>query len=177
MRAFQAALNQTKKGKETDGISDFEAVLYRYLPVLYGKSNATSHQIMDIVNRTSADIERNASSAFMNISAGARSYKDNPDIALFVIDTKAIVMAHSSRPELVGSNETNRADVSGKRFIEAIVTGALKNGAGEVDYIYSDPNRTGLYYKTAYYRLTRGSDGREYIVGCIDYKGEGSNSD
>lgn len=177
VQAFQAALNQTKKGKETDGISDFEMVLYRYLPVLYGRSNMTSHQIMDIVNRTSADIERNASSAFMNISLGGRSYKADPDIALFVIDTKAIVMAHSSRPELVGSNETNRADVSGKKFIEAMVLGALKNGAGQEDYIYSDPNRTGLYYKTAYYRLTRGSDGWEYIVGCIDYKEEGSNSD
>ena len=112
------------------------------------------------------------SSAFMNISAGARAYKDNPDIALFVIDTKAIVMAHSSRPELVGLNETNRADVSGKKFIEAIVMGALKNGVGLEDYIYSDPTKTGLYYKTAYYRLTGGSDGREYILGCIDYKEE-----
>ncbi len=63
------------KGKETDGISDFEKVLYRYLPVLYGRGNTTSHQIMDLVNRTSADIERNATSAFMNISAGARAYK------------------------------------------------------------------------------------------------------
>ncbi len=174
VQAFQAALIQTKKGKEASGVSDFEMVLYRYLPVLYGRSNLSAHQIMDIVNKTSADIERNTSSAFINISVGDRAYKDNPDIALFVVDTKATVMAHSSRPELVGSNETNRADVSGKRFIEAIVVGALKNGVGQEDYIYSDPNKTGLYYKTAYYKLTRGSDGREYIVGCIDYTQEGS---
>lgn len=174
VQAFQQALIQTKKGKEASGVSDFEMVLYRYLPVLYGKSNLTSHQIMDIVSKTSEDIVRNATSAFINISAGARAYKDNPDIALFVLDTKAKVMAHSSRPELVGLNETSRADVSGKRFIEAMVVGALKNGVGQEDYIYSDPNKTGLYYKTAYYRLTRGSDGQEYIVGCIDYKEEGS---
>ncbi|VVB65279.1 Bacterial extracellular solute-binding proteins, family 3 [uncultured archaeon] len=176
VKAFQEALNQTKKGKEASGVSDFEMVLYRYLPVLYGRSNMTSHQIMDLLNKTSADIERNASGTFINISAGARSYKDNPDIALFVIDTKAIVMAHSSRPELVGSNETNRADVSGKKFIEAMVAGALKNGAGQEDYIYSDPNRTGLYYKSAYYRLSKVSDVPEYIVGCIDYKEEGSKN-
>lgn len=170
VQAFQQALIQTKKGKEASGVSDFEMVLYRYLPVLYGRSNVTSHQIMDIVNKTSADIERNATSVFINISAGARDYKDNSDIALFVLDTKAIVMAHSSRSELVGLNETNRADVSGKRFIEAMVQGALRNGVGQEDYIYSDPNRTGLYYKTAYYGLIKGSDGREYIVGCIDFK-------
>jgi polar amino acid transport system substrate-binding protein len=177
VKGFQEALNQTKKGKETDGISDFEKVLYRYLPVLYGRSNLTAHQIMDLVNRTSEDIGINASSTFINISAGARNYEDNPDIALFVIDTNAIVMAHSRRPELVGLNETNRADVSGKKFIQAIATGALKNGNGLEDYIYSDPSKTGLYYKTAYYRLTKGSDGREYIVGCIDYKkGEAKSS-
>lgn len=172
IQAFQQALIQAKKGKEASGVSDFETVLYRYLPVLYGKSSLTAHKVMDIVNKTSADIERNATAAFANVSAGARIYKDNADVAIFVADTKAIVMAHSSRPELVGSDETNRADVSGKRFIEAIVLGALKNGAGQEDYIYSDPNKTGLYYKTAFYRLTRGSDGREYIVGCIDYKEE-----
>jgi len=176
IKMFQEALNQTRKGKETDGISDFEKILYRYLPVLYGRSNMTSHQIMDLVNRTSADIGINASSTFINISAGTRSYKDSSDIALFVIDTGAIVMAHSSRPELVGLNETNRADVSGKKFIEAIVMGALKNVVGQEDYIYSDPNKTGLYFKTAYYRLTKGNDGQEYIVGCIDYKEEGSKS-
>lgn len=174
VKAFQEALNQTKKGKEASGVSDFETVLYRYLPVLYGKSNLTSQQVMDIINKTSTDIEKNASGAFANISAGAHRYKDNPDIALFVVDTKAIVMAHSSRPELVGLNETNRADASGKRFIEAIIIGALKNGEGREDYIYSDPNKTGLYYKTAYYRLIKGSDGREYILGCIDYKEEGT---
>jgi polar amino acid transport system substrate-binding protein len=96
-------------------------------------------------------------------------------MALYVIDTKANVMAHSVRPELVGTNEMNRSDVSGKRFVEAMVAGALKNGVGEVDYIYSDPNKTGLYYKAAYYRLTRGSDGQEYIVGFIGYKEEESN--
>lgn len=176
VKGFQEALNQTKKGKEIDGISDFEKILYRYLPVLYGRSNMTSHHIMDLVNRTSADIGIDASSTFINISAGARNYEDNPGMALFVIDTKAIVVAHSSRLELVGLNETNRADVSGKKFIQAIATGALKNGQGLEDYIYSDPSKTGLYYKTAYYRLTKGSDGREYIVGCIDFKKGGANS-
>ena len=102
--------------------------------------------------------------------------KDNTDIAVVVLDTKAIVMAHSARPELVGLNETNRSDVSGKRFIEAVVQGALNNGGGQEDYIYSAPDKAGLYYKTVYYRLTKGSDGREYIVGFIDYKEEGSRA-
>ncbi len=166
----------TKTGKEADGISDFEKVLYRYLPVIYGRNNVTPQQVMDLVDKTSADIERGAQGVFANISADIRPYNDNPEVVFFVLDTNANVMAHSSRPELVGSNEIDRADVSGTRFIEAIVTGALRNGQGHEDYIYSSPDRTGLYYKTAYYKLTRGSDGQEYIVGCFDYKEVGSES-
>ncbi len=174
VQAFQQALNLTKKGKEADGISDFEKVLYRYLPVLYGKSNVTPQQVKDLVNKTSAYIERAAQGTFINISADARPYSDNPEVAFFVIDTNANVMAHSARPELVGLNEMARADVSGKRFIEAIVMGASGKGEGLEDNIYSSPDKTGLYYKTAYYKLTRGSDGRDYIVGCFDYKEIGS---
>lgn len=176
VQAFQQALNLTKKGKEADGISDFEKVIYRYLPVIYGRRNVTTQQIMDLVNKTSADIGRDAEGVFANISADVHPYNDNPEVVFFVLDTKANVMAHSSRPELVGSNETNRADVSGKRFIEAIVTGALRNGEGHEDYIYSSPDRTGLYYKTAYYKLTKGSDGQDYIVGCFDYKEVGQEN-
>lgn len=170
VQAFQRALDQTKTGKGPDGISDFEKILYRYLPVMYGRSNVTVQQITDLINRTSADIERNASKAFGNISEDARPLKDSPEVAVFVLDTKGDVMAHSSRPELVGLNDMNRADVSGKRFIEAIIMGAMKNGEGEEDFIYSTPDATGLFYKTAYYRLSRGSDGQEYIVSSIDYK-------
>lgn len=176
MKAFQQALNLTKKGKESDGISDFEKVLYRYLPVMYGRRNVTTQQIMDLVNKTSVDIERDAQGVFANISANVSPYNDSPEVVFFVLDTKANVMAHSSRPELVGSNEMSRADVSGKRFIEAIVTGALRNGGGHEDYIYSSPDRIGLYYKTAYYKLTKGSDGQDYIVGCFDYKEVGRES-
>jgi polar amino acid transport system substrate-binding protein len=114
----------------------------------------------------------NASIAFINISADARPVKDDPEVAIFALDTKGYVMAHSSRPALMGSNEMNRADVSGKRFIEAIISGAITSREGKEDFIYSTPDPTGLYYKTAYYRLTSGSDGRKYIVSCIDYKKE-----
>lgn len=170
--AFQGALNLTKKGKGADGISDFEKVLYRYLPVVYGKSLVTPGQVMGLVNRTSVEIEEDVAEAFINISKGGHPFKDNPEIICFVLDEEGNLMAHSSRPELIGLNEMNRSDVSGKRFIEDIVEGALKHGSGREDYIYSSPDMTGLYYKTAYYRLAMGSDGRGYIVGCIDYKNE-----
>lgn len=176
VQAFKQALNLTKKGKEADGISDFEKVIYRYLPVIYGRRNVTTQQILDLVNKTSAEVERDAEGVFANISADVRPYNDSPEVVFFVLDTEANVMAHSSRPELVGSNEMNRADVSGKRFIEAIITGALRNGEGQEDYIYSSPDRTGLYYKTAYYKLTKSSNGQDYIVGCFDYKDVGQES-
>ena len=49
--------------------------------------------------------------------------------------------------------------------------GAIESQVGPIFH-----NLLSIFYKTAYYRLTKGSDGREYIVGCIDYKEEGLKS-
>jgi polar amino acid transport system substrate-binding protein len=51
-----------------------------------------------------------------------------------------------------------------------MVNGALLNGSGWVDYVFSNPTETGLYYKTSYYRAATGSDGETYIVGSGRYK-------
>jgi polar amino acid transport system substrate-binding protein len=66
----------------------------------------------------------------------------------------------------------SKVDVSGKKFRDDIVTGAIKNKTGWVDYVYTNPAESGLYYKTTYYKLTRGSDGKRYIVCCGKYKEE-----
>ncbi|HIH26510.1 MAG TPA: hypothetical protein HA256_00640, partial [Methanoregulaceae archaeon] len=45
-----------------------------------------------------------------------------------------------------------------------IVGEALDAGTGWVDYIWMIPEENGIYHKSAYFRLTEGSDGNQYIV-------------
>jgi len=172
VQAFQRALNQTKQEKDLDGISDYEKILYKYIPTRYSKQHVTDEQVIRLVNFTSSYIESDASGTFKRISAGEHPFKDKDDPALyvFVYDTEINMMAHADNPLLVGMNFMGKVDVSGNKFRDEIVAGAIKNRTGWVDYIYTNPAESGLYYKTTYYKLTRGSDGTLYVVCCGKYK-------
>jgi polar amino acid transport system substrate-binding protein len=172
VQAFQHALNQTKQEKDLDGISDYEKILYKYIPTRYSKQNVTDGQVIRLANFTSSRIESDAPGTFKRISAGEHPFKDkdNPALYIFVYDTEINMVAHADNPRLVGMNFMGKVDVSGKKFRDEIVAGAIKNRTGWVDYIYTNPAESGLYYKTTYYTLTRGSDGKLYVVCCGKYK-------
>jgi polar amino acid transport system substrate-binding protein len=172
VQAFQRALNQTKQEKDLDGIGDYEKILYKYIPPRYSKQNITDEQVIRLANFTSSRIESDAPGTFKRISAGEHPFKDkdNPALYIFVYDTEINMVAHADNPRLVGMNFMGKVDVSGKKFRDEIVAGAIKNRTGWVDYIYTNPAESGLYYKTTYYTLTRGSDGKLYVVCCGKYK-------
>jgi polar amino acid transport system substrate-binding protein len=172
VQAFRRALNQTKQEKDLDGIGDYEKILYKYIPPRYSKQNITDEQVIRLANFTSSRIESDAPETFKKISAGEHPFKDkdNPALYVFVYDTEINIIAHADNPRLVGMNFMGKVDVSGKKFRDDIVAGAIKNRTGWVDYIYTNPAESGLYYKTTYYTLTRGSDGKLYVVCCGKYK-------
>ncbi len=45
-----------------------------------------------------------------------------------------------------------------------MVAGALANGSGWEDYVSLNPGESGLFWKSTYYQLAIGSDGKEYMV-------------
>jgi polar amino acid transport system substrate-binding protein len=169
IQAFQRALNLTKQEKSADGTSDYDKILYKNLPVRYVNED---DPVIRLVNKASLDIEKDAPGTLRNISAGEPPYKDkfNPELYVYVYDTNVTFVAHADNPTLNGFNFKGKADVSGKKFADETVAGAIKNGTGWLDYIWTNPAKSGLYYKTAYYRLTRGSDGKQYIVCAGKYK-------
>lgn len=170
--AFQSALNQTKQEKGLVGTSDYDKILYKYLPVRYINQNVTDEQVVLLVNRASGDIEKDAKGTLEKISAGEHPYKDkdNPELYVYVYDTNVTFVAHADNPTLNGFDFKGKTDASGKKFADDTVRAALENGSGWVDYIWTNPAKSGLYYKTAYYKLTIGSDGKQYIVCAGKYK-------
>ncbi|MCX6678047.1 MAG: transporter substrate-binding domain-containing protein [Methanothrix sp.] len=172
VQAFQRALNQTKQEKDLDGISDYEKILYKYIPTRYSTQNVTDEKVIRLVNFTLSCIESDAPGTFKKISAGEHPFKDKDDPALyvFVYDTEINMVAHADNPQLVGMNFMGKVDVSGKKFGDEIVAGAIRSRTGWVDYIDTNPAESGLYYKTTYYKLTRGSDGKQYVVCCGKYR-------
>ncbi|MCF8355626.1 MAG: cache domain-containing protein, partial [Melioribacteraceae bacterium] len=132
----------------------------------------TNEQVINLVNRTSNDIIADAPGTFTKMNNYEHPYRDEvyPALYSFAYDTSLTIVAHASNIMLVGNNFKGKTDVSGKPFRDEILSGALENGSGWEDYIYTKPGEGGLYYKTTYYKLTEGSDGKLYIVCAGKYK-------
>ncbi len=170
--AFQQAIEMARNQKDEQGISDYERIIYRNLGVGCARQTFTDDAVMELVNTTAAAVEKNASDTFRRINAGEAPYRnpEDPGLYAFVYDTNMTIVAHADNIQVVGMNLKGKTDVTGKPFHDEILEGALKNGTGWVDYAYMHPVQTNLYYKTTYYRLTKGSDGNSYIVCSGNYK-------
>jgi len=171
VQAFQDGLNETMKVGD-EGISDYQRILYRYLPVRYSEESVAEARVVGLVDLTAADLEEDAPGTLAKIDAGEHPYVDeeNPGLYVFVYDTKVNLVADAGNPGLSGMNMSGKADVSGKLFRDELIAGALNNGTGWVDYIWTSPAAGGLFYKTTYYRLAIGSDGEKYVVCGGRYK-------
>jgi polar amino acid transport system substrate-binding protein len=173
--AFQNALLTVRNQEDARGVSEYERIIYRNLGVSCTRQQFTDEAVVGLVEMTAAAIERNAPDTFRRINAGEAPYRDpeNPGLYVFVYNTDTTIVAHAANILVVGTNNRGETDVTGKRFQDEIIDGALKNGNGWVEYVYMHPVQPNLYYKTTYYQLTRGSDGNLYIVCSGIYKGCG----
>ena len=172
VQSFQEALDTIKNDKQSQGFSEYERILYRYLGAGCTEKSFSDTAVMDLVNTTAAAIEKNASDTFRRINAAEAPYRDpaNPALYVFVFDTNVTIVGQADNVRQVGVNLRGKTDVTGKPFRDEIVNGALRNGSGWVEYVYSNPAEDGLYSKTTYYRMTLGSDNKTYIVGSGKYK-------
>lgn len=172
VNAFQHALEMVRNRKDAQGVSEYERIIYRNLGVGCARQSYTDEAVMALVNTTAQAIGTNAPDTFLRINAGEAPYRDpeNPALYVFVYDANATMVAHADNIQLVGINYRGKTDVTGRPFRDEIVAGALKNGTGWVDCVYLNPVQQNLYYKTTYYRLTRGSDGASYVVCSGNFK-------
>jgi len=170
--AFQQALRAVRDQKDERGVSDYERVIYRNLGVGCTRQTFTDDAVVALVTATAAAIAANAPDTLQRINNREAPYRDpkDPGLYVFVYDADTTMVAHADNTRLVGVNFKGKVDVTGTPLHDEIHAAALKNGAGWVDYVYLHPTQPNLYYKSAYYRLTRGSDGNSYVVASGNYK-------
>jgi polar amino acid transport system substrate-binding protein len=170
--AFQHGLDDVKNQKDQSGVSDYERIMYRYTAIRSSTSGVNESQVTALINRTSTDLAGDATGTLRQINAGEAPYRDptQKDLYVFVYDTNVTMVAHADNPTLVGQNYHNKTDVTGDPFRDRIVSGALKNTTGWVDYVYTNPTDFNLFTKTTYYRLVRGSDNQDYVVCAGTFK-------
>jgi polar amino acid transport system substrate-binding protein len=166
MDFFGNAFEKVKLDKTVDGSSEYEKIMNSYGIIQHSDDDITPDMCITLVENTSADIAADAQGTFSKINQGLPPYKDQniPALYVFVYDTAVIMMAHADNPLLVGKSFRGKPDVAGYLFRDEIVTKALSQGSGWVDYIYTKTGEGGLYYKTTYFQLTTGSDAKPYVV-------------
>ena len=169
--ALEHALERAQNEKDAQGVSAYERIIYRNLGVGCARPAYTDDAVTALVNATAQAIERDAPGTFRRINAGGAPYVDaaDPSLYAFAYDTNLTMVAHPNTL-LVGVNFRGKTDAAGTPFRDEIVAGAERNGTGWEDYVYLQPGRMNLYYKTTYFRLVRGSDGAPYVVCSGNYK-------
>jgi hypothetical protein len=132
----------------------------------------SEQQVVDLVDTTSAAIEKDAAATLAAIDAGKPPYRDpsNPALYAFVYDTQVTLIA-TPDATVRGQNMKGKPDAAGAMFRDEIVSGALANGSGWVKYVYKEPGQEGLFEKATYYTLATGSDGEKYVVCAGRYLG------
>ncbi|MBT4401349.1 MAG: transporter substrate-binding domain-containing protein [Bacteroidetes bacterium] len=169
---FQEKLDLIKNDKEADGSSTHEKILQKYSVILSGNDSITNDMVTSLVDHTVADFALDASGTITKMNEQQAPYRDSENTALycFAYDTDLTIVAHAANVNIIGLNFKGKPDVTGKLFRDEILAGALEEGSGWVDYIYTKPDQSGLYLKTTYFTLTTGSDGKQYIVCAGRYK-------
>lgn len=169
---MQEKLDEFKNDLGEDGSSTIDKILQNYSVILHVDDDVTDQMVMDLVNLTAGHMETDASGTIEKINKQEAPYRDSDNASLysFVYDTNLTVVAHATNENIVGVNLKGKTDASGKPFRDEILAGALENGKGWEDYIYTKPDKSGLYRKSTYYKLVTGSNGTKYIVCSGRYK-------
>ncbi|MFH0966283.1 MAG: cache domain-containing protein, partial [Methanobacteriota archaeon] len=171
VNAVNTTLQELKRDRAKTGVTEYERILARYLPVQCAKQSLDRDQVMELVNLTASTIATDAQGTIASIDAGESPYRDviDSELYVFVFDTKVNLLANAANPVNTGKNLAGTTDVFGYPFRDKMIEGAVQNGSGWVSYGYSNPDSLGLYQKMSYYQLVKGSDGKEYVVGAGRY--------
>jgi polar amino acid transport system substrate-binding protein len=167
VEAFQAALDTLRYEPGPTGITEYQRIVYRYVGVsCMQRPPVTREQVTELVNLTAEAMEKDVPGTIARINAGEHPYWDRENRALYVFayNPDVTIVAEADNPRLVGIDMRGKTDVAGTPFRDQIVEKALAEGIGWVNYIWVIPEENGVYHKSAYFRLVRGSDSQPYIV-------------
>ncbi len=165
--SFQAALDALRNKPDNSGVTEYQRIVYKYIGVsCLPDPPVTADQATGLVHITAEALEKDTPGTLRRINAGEHPFwdRDNRALYTFVYDTNVTIVAEADNPRLIGVNMKGKTDIAGTPFRDRIVQRALAEGSGWVDYIWMIPEENGIYYKSACFRLIKGSNNREYIV-------------
>lgn len=136
--------------------------------VSYVPRSSSSHELVSYVERAAELVEAKGSSACASF---AEPKWKGGEYYIFVTDAQTnVTVCHPVRSDLVGQDQTNLQDSTGRYFIrEMLAVASGPQRRGWVDYVWPRPGETTSSAKAAYVMGVTGPDGRQYVVGSGAY--------
>jgi signal transduction histidine kinase len=136
VQSFQQALDNVKNNTGEDGISEYERILSRYIPVMYVANAANKNRALAFLNEAVAYANDNGiEKALREFNNRSGSFVRG-DLYIFAYDFNGTNLAHPIRPELIG--QKGLLDINGVDVISREIALA-KRGGGAMYLVFPNP--------------------------------------
>jgi hypothetical protein len=136
VRSFQEAIDYIKSNKDEDGVSDYERILAKYIPVIYFTNIMEENRALAFLNEAVAYANDNG----IEVALQEFNNRSGPfvrgDLYIFAYDFNGTCIVHPIRPDLVGQRgllDINGVDVVSRELALA------KRGGGTMYIVFPNP--------------------------------------
>ena len=137
------------------------SALLAFAPAALADERATTKQAEMMVHNAVAFLKKEGKEKAFAVFSDPKGPFTYRDLYIFVLDTNGIMRAHGTKQELVGKNELQRKDSTGKFFTREMIELAKAKGSGWVEYQFVNPANQKLENKVAFAALVD-----DVVVGC-----------
>jgi cytochrome c len=141
------------------------AALLLLAPAAQAEDRATTKDAEMLVHKAVAFLKKEGKEKAFPVFSDPKGPFTYRDLYIFVIDFKGVVLAHGTKKELIGKNDFNRKDPTGKLFTQAMIKTAQEKGSGWEEYKFENPATGKIETKVAYAERVD-----DFFVGCGAFK-------
>ena len=121
-----------------------------FAPAALADERATTKEAETMVHQAVGFLKKEGPEKALAVFSDPKGAFTYRDLYVFVLDTTGVMRAHGTKKELVGKNELQRKDGTGKLFTREMVELAKAKGSGWVEYKFVNPANGQLENKVAF---------------------------
>ena len=140
VHSFQEAIDYIKIKKDTNGSSDYDRILTKYIPTTFIVSPAERNEVIAFVNEAVTYVEVNGEKKALQEFNDPNGSFVRGDLYIFAYDFNGTCIAHPINPGLVG--QTGLSDINGIDIVGRELALA-KRGGGTLYIVFPNPIHEG----------------------------------
>ncbi len=129
------------------------------------EDRATTRDAERLVHKAVEYVKKNGREKAFPVFSDPKGPFTYRDLYVFAIDFKGVILAHGTKKELIGKNDWNRKDKTGKLFTQLMIQMAQEKGSGWEEYLFENPVSGKLESKVAYFERVD-----DFLIGCGAFK-------